>query len=314
MKSLSLFKGKAFKTATVLTLLAIAGMSQTAKAEREKGGNGGDFIRLTFMDRGHTILDYLAKDADGKKVVTEHRLSLEELRSVLSTQVISVVTEELRDRTGSVVDALGEAGSIRLSYDAWKLRIFKGESFDRMVFHEMLRAVRVNDDDYRISKSIPNAVVGQSSVKTLPPVYRAIRGMFMEAKPLTVEDAAKLPQNTANLGSHFKCTNARYSGQVSAGHSLAVNPWKFGLFVFDSYLSPGRRWYSDFETANGMITTEVDGKLNVGYVRKMPQENPETDPVLLVEYVQSGFASKIPPSVQVPNMQAYRYEYCEMRK
>jgi hypothetical protein len=117
-------------------------------------GNGGDHARATFLKLGHAVVDVLEQTNEGQELVKLHDLNTVQLRDQLTINVVSVAQGILIDNGGSVVEAIGEPGKIVLSSDAWLQHFEKEYDVYYLVFHEMLRAVGVNDDDYIISKAI----------------------------------------------------------------------------------------------------------------------------------------------------------------
>lgn len=116
--------------------------------------NGGDHIRATFIRMGHAVLSYLRETDEGSSIVTSHDLSLLALEQTLNIGVLEVVDGLLLDNGGSAVDATGEPGKIRLSSERWINHFESERDVYFLVFHEMLRAVAMNDDNYIISKAI----------------------------------------------------------------------------------------------------------------------------------------------------------------
>lgn len=117
-------------------------------------GTGGDHIRGTFIRVGLSVASYLETTDRGQAIVARHNLSLAELSNTLNIDTIDVTDEVLIDNTGSVVDAIGVPGRITLSRDAWLEHFELERDVYFLVFHEMLRAVAVNDDNYVISMAI----------------------------------------------------------------------------------------------------------------------------------------------------------------
>src|SRR5690606_31034096 len=108
-------------------------------------GNGGDHVRATFLRMGQATLSYLQETDSGAAIVAAHDLDLAALEETLSIDVIEAVDGILIDNGGSVVDAIGEPGKIKLTSDRW-LEHFEGErDVYFLVFHEMLRAVGIDD-------------------------------------------------------------------------------------------------------------------------------------------------------------------------
>ena len=117
-------------------------------------GNGGDYIRGTFMKMGSAVLDYLRQTPQGQALVQSQHLDLDQLAATLTIEEITVIETGLKDNRGSVVDATGTPGLITLNKDAWLAHYEKERDVYYLVFHEMLRSAAVQDDNYVISASI----------------------------------------------------------------------------------------------------------------------------------------------------------------
>lgn len=124
--------------------------------EGHKVGNGGDYIRSTFIQMGENVSEYLETTDAGHAVVSKNGLNLDELKATLTTERIALTNEILIDNTGSVVDAIGVPGLIILNSASWLDHFEKERNVYYLVLHEMLRSSAVNDDDFVISKDIVN--------------------------------------------------------------------------------------------------------------------------------------------------------------
>jgi hypothetical protein len=117
-------------------------------------GNGGDHIRATFLQMGTQVMQYLRTTEAGAALLARAQIPLLSLEASLTTAVVSVEFQDLRDNTGSLVDAIGEPGRIVLSRSAWAGHFEASRDLYYLVFHEMLRATGVDDDDYRVSRHL----------------------------------------------------------------------------------------------------------------------------------------------------------------
>lgn len=140
--------------------------SISAHAGRETG-NGGDHVRASFIQMGTEIVSFLTHDEAGRLIVRKFELNLAELRSTLDPRKIFVVPGPLTDNGGSLVDAQGVRGMIRLDRDRWSQMISSGNDIFYLVFHEMLRSIGVDDDSYKISFFINPFRQGQKSMDQL---------------------------------------------------------------------------------------------------------------------------------------------------
>lgn len=133
-------------------LLALTALSLSAHAHRV--GNGGDHIRASFIQVGEAVIDFLQDTQAGAAIVSREHLKISDLQAALDIEKISVSDESLRDNSGSIVEAIGEPGSIELQKEAWFNHFEKNHDVFYLVFHEMLRSASVDDDNYRISSAL----------------------------------------------------------------------------------------------------------------------------------------------------------------
>ncbi len=131
-----------------LLLLTTLLFSANILAANEKG-NGGDFIRQQFINISETVLSSIKEDP------SFFAIDKKELQRALDIQYIQVTNENLFDNQGSAVDSKVENGKIYLYKDTWeKLFLYKSTDIHKLVFHELLRFSKVNDDNYIISKKL----------------------------------------------------------------------------------------------------------------------------------------------------------------
>lgn len=124
--------------------------------EGHKVGNGGDYIRSTFIQMGENVVEYLETTQAGQQVLTANNLVVADLKATLTTERIVVTNDILMDNTGSIVDAIGVPGLVILNSASWLDHFEKERNVYYIAFHEMLRSLAVNDDDYVISKDLIN--------------------------------------------------------------------------------------------------------------------------------------------------------------
>jgi hypothetical protein len=117
-------------------------------------GTGGDHVRGTFIKVGLSVIEYLDSTERGQSILAKAGLESRDLQGTLNINVIDVSTDILIDNTGSVVDALGTPGHIILSRDAWLNHFEMERDVYFLVFHELLRALSVNDDNYVLSMAL----------------------------------------------------------------------------------------------------------------------------------------------------------------
>lgn len=144
------------KPTKMIQILALS-LLVSANALARGGGadiGGGDTVRAFFLNAGDAVMSYLTTTPEGQKLVASEGLKIESLEKSLDVNIIKVVDEALIDRTGSLVDALGESGQITLNKLNWAQYIEHESDVYFLVFHEMLRENGINDDNYVISKSL----------------------------------------------------------------------------------------------------------------------------------------------------------------
>jgi hypothetical protein len=105
---------------------------------------------------GENVVEYLETTTDGQKVLSNNNLDIADLKATLTTDRIVVTNDLLMDNTGSIVDAIGVPGLVILSGANWLDHFEKERNVYYLVFHEMLRSLAVDDDDFVISKAIVN--------------------------------------------------------------------------------------------------------------------------------------------------------------
>lgn len=109
-----------------MVLLSASVFAQDMRAER---------VKIFFLDQARTVVT-------------------PELESVLANGEIIVFKGELRDNGGSLVDAIGEVGKVTLAEDRWMSFLREGRDVRLLVLHELLRMAGVDDDNYRVSRTM----------------------------------------------------------------------------------------------------------------------------------------------------------------
>ncbi len=141
-----------------IIFFAFFSISTFAQVEFESGGggNGGDYIRMKFIEVGNFILKNYKEGLREIEPVTD----VDALRNTLDIRVIKLSSSPLVDNGGSKVDAIGSQGKILL-YEGnqnlgtgWYGIFSKADLVEKLVLHEMLRAAGVNDDNYIYSSKV----------------------------------------------------------------------------------------------------------------------------------------------------------------
>ena len=163
---------KSFMTMIMLILLAVSPAAMAGHA----GGNGGDYIRATFLRMGGAVMSYLRETQEGQDLVRVNALDLVALDGALSIDIVEVVDGLLLDNGGSAVDAIGVPGKIRLSSLRWVDHLAADRDVYFLVLHEMLRAIAVNDDNYVISKAINPFPQGRRIITRINSLFPLLGG------------------------------------------------------------------------------------------------------------------------------------------
>lgn len=117
-------------------------------------GNGGDFVRSAFIQKGREIYNFLLNEPAGIQFAKDYFVNPYAFGTILNTRVILPVFEKPIDNQGQPVDAVWEAGSILLYVPTWEKFLTSHADVYIMIFHEMLRATGHSDDDFIISSRL----------------------------------------------------------------------------------------------------------------------------------------------------------------
>lgn len=137
-----------------LVLFLQVGSAAQARESMGHEGNGGDAVEAFFIEKGKQILKKLSRTPEGQKFLESLPVSYSALESTLDHRWITVSNETLHDVTGAIVDALVEDGFIYLNRQRWLHHMNTNALVETIVFHEMLRALTVNDDNYIYSGKV----------------------------------------------------------------------------------------------------------------------------------------------------------------
>lgn len=159
------------RSASIFAVIGVLALTIAASFAGHGVGNGGDHVRATFMQMGDAVLAYLQETAEGQKIIVDQNLQIADLKAVLDINVIEVQDGILIDNTGSAVDAIGVKDKITLAKDRWNDHFENDRDVYFLVFHEMLRAVQVNDDNYIISKAISPFPAARRIVTRIASIY-----------------------------------------------------------------------------------------------------------------------------------------------
>lgn len=157
----------------IITLLLIQSISWSAY----KVGNGGDYIRATYIRMGEAVIDYLQNTEKGQALLKSKSISIAAMAASLDISKIDISEQILRDNLGSVVEAIGEPNKVVLHKESWFNHFEKARDVYFLVFHEMLRSAGINDDNYIISSGISPF-----------PISKRIDSKVVPATPLIAQD------------------------------------------------------------------------------------------------------------------------------
>ncbi len=153
-------------------VIAVLFYGQVEALAGDRVGNGGDRIAAEFISRGY----FLADRIESELISPKNRQDL--LRAVQDTPV-QVVNHDTIDIFGRIVDAIviddpiGPGKLIQLNRAAWTRNFESTSGVLRLVLHEYLRVMDIDDDQYRISSQLNLADNDHSRISTFPKVASA---------------------------------------------------------------------------------------------------------------------------------------------
>lgn len=191
-----------------------------------KVGNGGDYIRATFIQLGTQIISYLKTTDMGNNVVVQNHLDTTSLTATLDVNRIVVTDDTLFDNTGSVVDAIGVPGLIILNGTNWLDHFENERDIYYLVFHEMLRSAQVNDDNFVISKSLmdfPTSFKVATRLLPLVPMLEqdSIQNLF--SLNSIVSSGSGCPQNSGQYYSDLDLTKNTFELTLNNFSATSTN-------------------------------------------------------------------------------------------
>jgi len=140
---------------TIITLLLTLGLAQA----QNEGAHGGDPLAAEFIARGYYIYAKLASLEGRDRILDQAELAL--FSAALKETRIQLTTAQLVDQGGVVsaktIDDPLHPGKklIQLNRIAWKELLQKDRiDLNRFVFHEYLRAIAKDDENYKISRGL----------------------------------------------------------------------------------------------------------------------------------------------------------------
>jgi hypothetical protein len=305
----------------LITILAmISTLSFTGLAHAGEKGNGGDFIRQVFIERGKQIVSFLEKRESRISFFRSNGVSPRALRNVLRIEVITVSSDPLTDNRGSAVDALGSVGKIVLDQSAWRTYIIKGVTLDRMILHEALRAIGKNDDNYVISGKAPE-IPSSYDKNRVSAGYRVLREEFAESRFPTADELRALSE-----GGSLRCEEYLWDESSPNLMSARLQLWHEKVAQFYWYADhfwrdiPDALYVdSELQSVSGFISGEgahgnagfggwgwYDGQVNQVFLRTLSGKE-------FIAEISDSRDTKSPTAVSNRSLRANRYRICQQQ-
>jgi hypothetical protein len=133
-----------------------------AQGGMSSGGNGGDTIRRVFLPLAKECLEWARKSPKVLEKLPKGQSTLDEMQSLLSIEFIKVFdpkgkrSAHLYDNGGSIVQSKIFPRYVLLDKKTWEFYIVNHVDLHKDVFHELLRGLKINDDNYVISGNLLN--------------------------------------------------------------------------------------------------------------------------------------------------------------
>lgn len=239
-----------------------------------KVGNGGDYIRSTFIQLGTKALDFLNTTDVGNAVAKKNNLNLDALKLALDINNVVLTTDTLFDNTGSVVDAIGIPGLIILNAQAWLDHFEKERNVYYLIFHEMLRSAAVNDDNYVISTALinfPNAFRISTRLLPLIPMLDgdSIQGLFDLSTVATNGSgcSAQAKQFYTELDLSKNSLEISLSNYVTNSDSKRLIDYKACSLAIPVKLPAGKRLVISLVDLQGVVMPKVAGVQSSAIIR-----------------------------------------------
>ena len=120
-------------------------------------GNGGNLVAQEFIARGYVVHSYLSQLPAGKQILTPAQLVTFE--KALKVTRVEALDEQLYDHLGAPVDArtiddpkMPGQKMVQLNNQAWKDILDSRQGVYKLVFHEYLWVIGLDDTNYVISR------------------------------------------------------------------------------------------------------------------------------------------------------------------
>lgn len=275
-----------------------------AKESGDGIGNGGDIIRAAFIATGQKILLSLKKEKKGREITSQHQIKLNEIEQSLNINFIRVENGTLRDNLGSVVDARGTPEGIILNASTWRHYVLGSENLQELVFHELLRAQSINDDNYRISAKLP-ALAELPQPIILDGGYAILRDEFSLLSTPNQQSLAKLlPANEEKV---FGCREFCIDHGVDGGSLVTATQFRErGIQLNSEILRPSKQVY-------GVDDLGITGVIYPGFEPKYGSIRINNDGGFIIEVLSTGSNNynHYPSAITVPALRSYSYIACD---
>jgi len=153
-------------------------------SEKEGGGhsvgNGGGFLIEEFLYYGNKTVEILRLQNSDKLTDDDiEQISADELFKVIQNTSIVVTSEKIFDNKGSEVDAryVKDKDQIEIYDKAWIQHLSLPDKMFKLVFHEYLRALGIDDDQFVISSRL-----NLNSLESQPDFFNKFSKLFTDAE------------------------------------------------------------------------------------------------------------------------------------
>jgi len=217
-----------------LTSIALFFSAGNAVATTGHESNGGNMIGSEFISRGYLIHDYLSHLSGSNTILLPGQLDSFE-QALIHTRV-EVLDQPLHDSLGDPVDAVTTDDPENLGYKlielnqtSWQAILVNNAEVYRLIFHEYLWAMGLDDTNFRISHALQYTEIAG----TLPDPYdgTAPVNLDFEMNPVS----GTYPSGWARGGlSGYEITSdptEHHTGQWSARITASTGHGQFGTIM-----------------------------------------------------------------------------------
>jgi len=250
---------------TIISLVFSALLATPTFASNGGGGsvdNGGEYLALKFTQIGFEAISAMMKLSPNEAILNLQ--NLKRLEKAATTTRVDAIKGPILDNSGRQVDArfIENDGKplIEIDEDRWPSFLEDRDTSHRLVIHEYLRVIRLNDDNYRISARLeqgtakeilhgkvvinPGSIGGQSKFEQLGDYFKNAlqpseadfgkkkeRGGICFSKEGEVSTAVDYAAFEFNLGPALP---ARYQVNIDGGINVEKNQFRRFYLRFDT--------------------------------------------------------------------------------